>query len=34
MLNFGQSFATFLGIALAVAGVGLYFLRSVRPELA
>lgn len=34
MLNFGQSFATFLGIALALAGVGLYFLRSVRPELA
>ncbi|MFB2837450.1 Ycf66 family protein [Floridanema evergladense] len=34
MLNFGQSFATFLGIALAVAGVGLYFLRSLRPELA
>lgn len=34
MLNFGQSFATFLGIALAAAGVGLYFLRSIRPELA
>lgn len=34
MLNFGQSFATFLGIALALAGVGLYFLRSIRPELA
>lgn len=34
MLNFGQSFATFLGLALAIAGVGLYFLRSIRPELA
>jgi Ycf66 protein N-terminus len=34
MLNFGQSFATFLGLALAAAGVGLYFLRSLRPELA
>jgi Ycf66 protein N-terminus len=34
MLNFGQSFATFLGLALAAAGVGLYFLRSIRPELA
>lgn len=34
MLNLGSSFVTFLGIALACAGVGLYFLRSIRPELA
>lgn len=34
MLNLGLSFVSFLGIALAVAGVGLYFLRSIRPELA
>lgn len=34
MLNLGSSFVTILGIALALAGVGLYFLRSIRPELA
>lgn len=34
MLNLGLSFVSFLGIALAIAGVGLYFLRSIRPELA
>jgi Ycf66 protein N-terminus len=33
MVNFGLSPASFLGILLAVAGAGLYFLRSVRPEL-
>lgn len=34
MVNFGLNSASILGIALAVAGAGLYFLRSVRPELA
>jgi Ycf66 protein N-terminus len=34
MLNLGLSFVSFLGIGLAIAGVGLYFLRSIRPELA
>jgi Ycf66 protein N-terminus len=34
MINFGLTFVSFLGIALAAAGVGLYFLRSMRPELA
>ncbi len=33
-VNFGGSPASLLGIVLAVAGAGLYFLRSVRPELA
>ncbi len=33
MVNFGLTPASFLGILLAVAGAGLYFLRSVRPEL-
>jgi len=32
MVNFGLNSASILGIALAVAGAGLYFLRSVRPE--
>ena len=34
MVNFGLNTASLLGIALAVAGVVLYFMRSVRPELA
>jgi Ycf66 protein N-terminus len=33
MVNFGLNTASFLGIILALAGAGLYFLRSVRPEL-
>jgi Ycf66 protein N-terminus len=33
MVNFGLNSASLLGIILAVAGAGLYFLRSVRPEL-
>lgn len=33
MVNFGLNPASFLGILLAVAGAGLYFLRSMRPEL-
>jgi hypothetical protein len=33
MVNFGLNTASFLGIILAVAGAGLYFLRTVRPEL-
>lgn len=33
MVNFGLNPASLLGIALAVAGAGLYFLRSFRPEL-
>jgi hypothetical protein len=33
MVNFGLNPASLLGIILAVAGAGLYFLRSVRPEL-
>ncbi len=33
MVNFGLNTASFLGIILAVAGAGLYFLRSFRPEL-
>ncbi|MBW4619859.1 MAG: Ycf66 family protein [Cyanosarcina radialis HA8281-LM2] len=34
MINFGSGPAFLLGIFLAVAGAGLYFLRSIRPELA
>jgi hypothetical protein len=34
MVNFGLNSASLLGIFLAVAGASLYFLRSVRPELA
>lgn len=34
MVNFGLNPASILGIILAVAGAALYFLRSVRPELA
>lgn len=34
MVNFGLNSAAILGIFLAVAGAGLYFLRSIRPELA
>lgn len=33
MVNFGLNPASILGIFLAVAGAGLYFLRTVRPEL-
>lgn len=33
-LNLGTNSASLLGIFLAVAGAGLYFLRSIRPELA
>ncbi len=33
MVNFGLNSASVLGIFLAIAGAGLYFLRSVRPEL-
>ncbi|MGK7930578.1 MAG: Ycf66 family protein, partial [Microcystaceae cyanobacterium] len=33
MVKFGLNSASVLGIFLAVAGAGLYFLRSVRPEL-
>jgi Ycf66 protein N-terminus len=33
MVNFGLNPASLLGIILAIAGAGLYFLRSVRPEL-
>lgn len=33
MVNFGLNAAAILGIVLAVAGAGLYFVRSVRPEL-
>jgi hypothetical protein len=33
MVNFGLNSASILGLFLAVAGAGLYFLRSVRPEL-
>ncbi len=32
-VNFGTNSASLLGIFLAVAGAGLYFLRTVRPEL-
>ena len=34
MVNVGLNSAALLGIILAVAGAGLYFLRSIRPELA
>jgi hypothetical protein len=34
MVNFGLNSAAILGIFLAVAGAGLYALRSIRPELA
>jgi hypothetical protein len=34
MVNFGLNSASILGIFLAVAGAGLYFMRSIRPELA
>jgi hypothetical protein len=33
MVNFGLNSASILGIFLAVAGAGLYFMRSIRPEL-
>jgi Ycf66 protein N-terminus len=33
MVNFGLNSASILGIFLAVAGAGLYFMRTVRPEL-
>jgi len=33
MVNFGFNPASLLGIFLAIAGAGLYYLRSVRPEL-
>lgn len=33
MVNIGLNSASLLGISLAVAGAGLYFLRTVRPEL-
>src|SRR6476469_7256701 len=33
MVNFGLNSASIVGTFLAVAGAGLYFLRSVRPEL-
>jgi len=34
MVNIGFSFASLMGIILAVSGAGLYFLRSFRPNLA
>ncbi|MFE4108064.1 Ycf66 family protein [Almyronema epifaneia] len=34
MVNVGLSFASLIGIALAVSGAALYFLRSFRPNLA
>ena len=34
MVNFGLNSASILGIFLAVAGAALYFMRSIRPELA
>lgn len=34
MVNVGLSWSSIVGIALAVSGAGLYFLRSVRPGLA
>ncbi|ASC71641.1 Ycf66-like protein [Halomicronema hongdechloris C2206] len=34
MVNIGFSFASLMGIVLAVSGAGLYFLRSFRPNLA
>ncbi|HLO49829.1 MAG TPA: Ycf66 family protein [Kamptonema sp.] len=34
MVNFGLNWSSLLGIALAVAGAGLYFLRSWKPKLA
>jgi hypothetical protein len=33
MVNFGLNPAAILGLFLAIAGAGLYFLRSIRPEL-
>ena len=33
MVNFGFNSASILGIFLAVAGAGLYFMRTIRPEL-
>jgi hypothetical protein len=33
MVNFGLNSASILGIFLVVAGAGLYFMRSIRPEL-
>jgi hypothetical protein len=33
MVNFGLNSASILGIFLVIAGAGLYFMRSVRPEL-
>lgn len=32
MVNFGFNSASVLGIVLALAGAGLYLMRSVRPE--
>lgn len=34
MVNLGLNFSSLIGIILAVAGAGLYFLRSWRPKLA
>ena len=34
MVNLGLNLSSLLGIILAVAGAGLYFLRSWRPKLA
>jgi hypothetical protein len=34
MVNLGFGLGTFLGIGIALAGVGLYFLRTLRPNLA
>ncbi len=34
MVNLGLNFSSLVGIALAVSGAGLYFLRSWRPKLA
>ncbi|MDJ0704242.1 MAG: Ycf66 family protein [Leptolyngbyaceae cyanobacterium MO_188.B28] len=33
-VNFGTSFASYMGIVLALAGAGLYFLRQFRPNVA
>lgn len=32
MVNLGLNFSSLVGIALAVSGAGLYFLRSWRPK--
>jgi len=34
MVNFGLTWSSFVGIALALGGAGLYFLRAWRPKLA